>query len=265
MGKWNFAKYLLDAKKCVDSVLYISKNGMAVRNINLRNKVAELQRSFYINCCVVLDDSFHTGKKELCKKDKIVSRIYYERDKNSAHKDLNYQPQQFKTLAELADIMKTQIIHVREVCKDTLPQVVTLDFVPHGRELFRLVNRLTDNEEEKIKKLKHLGYGQKLPEGVPTMELHICYDTEEVRQLSEEERKKQAVVFMAGLNSYEDLQNQQDSCILVNVLHNQNMWCTPNEKSFAMVEELQKAGFMDQYEIPQISFKRMNSCIALKR
>lgn len=61
------AKYLIDAKKNVDSILFIEENIDKVCNLNLRRKIEELRREFYINCCVVLDKSHPKNKKKFVK------------------------------------------------------------------------------------------------------------------------------------------------------------------------------------------------------
>ena len=94
MKKWELSRYLIDAKKCVDSIIFISDNIKAITNIDVRDKVNSKRNSFYINCCVVLDKSFPKKKKALCDSDEIAKELYYERDKNSAHNtqsDLEYK------------------------------------------------------------------------------------------------------------------------------------------------------------------------------
>lgn len=103
MTKWEFARYLIDAKKCVDSVLYIFINAEELRYIDLRKKINEIRNEFYIKCCVVIDKYIENSKqkkKGLCNTDEIINSLYYERDKNSAHKDEKYQAQQFDSLSE---------------------------------------------------------------------------------------------------------------------------------------------------------------------
>ena len=39
MTKWELARYLIDAKKCVDSIMYIDENLVALKNIGVREKV----------------------------------------------------------------------------------------------------------------------------------------------------------------------------------------------------------------------------------
>ena len=48
MTKWEVARYLIDAKKCIDSIWYIADNTKSLSNINLRKKTNELLREFYI-------------------------------------------------------------------------------------------------------------------------------------------------------------------------------------------------------------------------
>lgn len=250
MQKWELAKYLIEAKKNVDSVWYIAENVPVIANINLREKEESILRSFYVNCCNVLDKSFPKKKKALCAEDEIIARIYYERDKKYAHKDENYKAIPFNSLSELCERMKQQLIHVRKVCADFLPKEVTLDFVPHDKELFRFINGLTADKEEEIKRRKYIGYDQPIPPGSVTYERKPLYDTDAIRDMTDEQKKEYCVIIENGLNSYEGVQERQDSCIKINLLDNQNIWATPNQKSFACIKKLKDAGLIDQYEIP---------------
>ena len=77
----------------------------------------------------------------------------------------------------------------------------------------------------------------------------ILDSVDDIRELSEEEKNRQAVMIENGLNSKEGLQNRQDSCIKINVLFNQNVWATPNENSLRIIESLQTLGFLDEFEL----------------
>jgi hypothetical protein len=163
MNKWEFTRYLIDAKKCVDSILYMSENGDQLRYIDLRKKVADKRRDFYISCCIVLDNHItNTGlkKRDLCNEDEIVQAMYYERDKNSAHKDDNYKAKHYSSISEIADDMKIQLQYIRFLCADSLPTEVTLDFVSHDRELFRVLHRITALN-------KMLSIRESIPSGIP--------------------------------------------------------------------------------------------------
>ena len=81
------------------------------------------------------------------------------------------------------------------------------------------------------------------------IERAILDSVDDIRELSEEEKKRQAVMFENGLNSKEGLQNRQDSCIKINVLFNQNVWATPNASSLKIIERLQELGFLDEFEL----------------
>mgnify|MGYP006934597264 FL=1 len=84
-----------------------------------------------------------------------------------------------------------------------------------------------------------------------------------MKRLPEEERKKYCVIIENGLNSYEGLQNRQDSCIRVNLLFGEKTWVTPNADALKMVQELKRYGFMDQYEILQVDKLNDEKGIAL--
>ena len=47
--KWENASFLINAKKCIDSFLYISMNILQLSNLDLRDKLDKLRQNFYIN------------------------------------------------------------------------------------------------------------------------------------------------------------------------------------------------------------------------
>ncbi len=254
MNKWELARYLIDAKKAVDSVWFIAQNGEKLRNIDIRKEIESHKSDFYINVCAVLDE-FTGGKKrkrEVCNSDKVINAIYYERDKHYAHKDYDYRPKAYDSLSAIYEDMKSQLNHVREVCADVLPDVVTLDFVPHDKQLFRHLHGVTPEKEEEIKKAKHPGYGQPIPEGVETKEFQILQDSEDAKFLTPEDRKEYATLVECGICSNESLQNFQDAAIKTNVLFEENMWCSFNPKQDAKINKLKEMGYFDEYDIPRI-------------
>lgn len=278
MKKWQNASYLIDAKKCIDSLLYISLNVNKLANINLKEKVNNIRKKFYINLCYILDEKYAKDKKEICKLNKFINRIYYERDKNVAHKDSNYKPRKYNSFEIEIEDKKKEIEEVKILCKEMLPSRVTLDYVPHDKELFRLINRLNadmemdankikyprgvfhsyqlseegthffrdfDTEEEDRRAAKLLGYDY---DEVISRRLVECAD--DISQMSKEEKSRAAVLIENGINSYEGLQNRQDSCIKFNLLYGENIWAQPNYHNFKKIEELKEIGFLDEFELP---------------
>lgn len=255
MNKWELAYYLIDAKKCVDSMMFISRNVRALRNIDLLERGNELRRKFYINCCVVLDKSFVSQKKRLCAEDEIVKRLYYERDKTSAHKDENYEPRKYSTWgAEIAE-KKKELSHIRDICKDHLPQVLSLNYVPHDRIYFRLVNGVTEEKEEQIKHKKHPQYGEKPPEGSQMETRKPFYNIDQLKQVRKEGTDNYCVLFEAGLNTDEMTQNAQHFCILMNLLFDQDCWMKPQMVFHSFFGDLKRIGLIDTFETPNPSFE----------
>ena len=240
MKNWELARYLIEAKKNIDTLLYIKDNQKLLGNLDLRAKIANTCQQFYINCCIVLDKSFPKAKKRLCENE-IIASIYYERDKNSAHKDENYRSQKFKTPDELIAILKNQLETVRNTCAEYLPENITLDYVPHDKELFRLVYRVNaqmevdvntvkyplgvfhsyqlseegqhyfrefDTSEEDKRIAKEFGYDYD-----EVIKRQVLQSVDDIPQMSDEEKQRQAIIVENGLNSYEGLQNRQDFCI----------------------------------------------------
>lgn len=279
-SKWLLAKHLIDAKKCVDSLLYIFQNVQQLQTINLRDRCDTLRQKFYINLCDVLSEKVGKKKHELCKTDAIIGRIYYERDKKAAHKDSSYRPRVYDSPQEEIEDKKKEILYVREFCKSILPDVLTLDFVPHDKELFRLVHRLNVDMERDANLIKYprcVFHSYQLSEegrhafrafDTETQDREIArtfgfdYDkvaekvplssVDDLSSMTEEEKQRLAIILENGINIYEGVQNRQDFCIQYNITFNGNLWVIPSANAFKMTEELTEAGFLDVFEIPHV-------------
>ena len=281
-NKWENANFLITAKKCIDSFLYISNNILELCNLDLREKTNTLRQIFYINLVNVLDELFNTTtkRKNIRQNDKIIDKIYYERNKKSAHKDDDYKPRIYNTLEDEIQDKKNELLHVREICAETLPDIITIDFVPHDKELFRLVNRLNatletdvnkikypsstfhsyqlskegkhvfkefDTEEQDRRNSKMFGYDYD-----KVLERYPLQSIDDIKIMSDQEKQRYGVIMENGINSYEGLQNRQDACIKINALFDLNMWCEANINIFKQIEELKKIGFLDVFEIPHL-------------
>lgn len=274
MCKWENARYLIEAKKTVDSLIFISLNEKKLSNLNLQEKCESLRQKFYINVCVVLDQVFSKNKKDICEHDSTINRIYYERDKHAAHKDKDYCPREYSSLHEEIEDKKSELMHVREVCKDILPGILTLDFVAHDKELFRYIFKISPDDEECIIKAKYPKVENEfcyIPEnydllsdsdiekrlsiiakqfGLDSIKLNKkeAWSADIVKELSDEDKKKIAYLIPDGLNSEEGLQNRQQACIYINIMFNQNIWVYPNDEVLDQIRNMKEDGILDEYE-----------------
>ena len=57
-----------------------------------------------------------------------------------------------------------------------------------------------------------------------------------------------AVLVVAGLNFYESQQNLEDFYILINCIHNKNLWTFDVENRVQVYKELKHSGIIDQYD-----------------
>lgn len=245
MKEWELARYLIDAKKNIDSIIYIEQNIDELSYINVKDIIKNIQKNFYLNLCYILDDVYQNGKKKEICKNQIIDSVYKERDKDKAHKDKNYIKPIYNSIEEMINVMKNQILEVRKVCYKDIPSILTLDFVPHDKELFRLIHGLNKSEEEKIKQKK---YNKTLIKGNNTKK--IFDDTEDIKNINSNEIINYAVLMKDGINLYEGIQERQDSCINLNVLFNRDLWVRFNEKNRKIIEQLIENGLIDEYGIP---------------
>lgn len=251
MKNWELARYLIDAKKCVDSIMFIKENHSSLTNINLRKKVSGFKNDFYINCAIVMDHALNNKKrKELKSKDQIIKKIYYERDKNSAHKDEDYKSTEYSSLDDMVTDLKNQSIHVKKICSDELPSVITLDFVAYDSELFRFIRGITPEKENLINEEK---YPLKKDAEINNegKSYKLLDDTEDMRYINETDLKDFATIVDNGINEYEGLQNRQDFCIKANVLNGTNIWASFNNNTLNKLQKLKKLGVLDEYNVPK--------------
>lgn len=222
--QWKLAENLIDSKVAVDSLWYISKHLEDLYDVrtlcyNARNK-------YYINACAVLDKSVckNKKKKEIISKYDFAKRIYTERDKYYAHKDENYIPPHFyKTLEEEAIYLQNELKEILKLCKDYLPNEISLDYVCYDANLFRQINKINPNNEEKIKKVLFPFYNRVNPIKKDSVSINVLYDTNEINR-KDFSKENYGVLFKAGLTAEETLQNLQKACITLNILYDKNTW-----------------------------------------
>ena len=217
MNKWELARYLIDAKKCVDSIEYIGAHAKELSYINLREKVDEKLKTFYLNLRLIYTNVFSKNERSvLSKNDPLYKDTMYEADKNYAHKDDSYIHKEIGSFDELSECLKEKIIHCKDICNEKLPSAITLDFVVHDPTLFRLVNKIGKEEEEAIMKMFHPNYG-KAVEGPSFKTIRVFNDTEDIKAIGDS--SDYGTIVSAGLTQCETLQNMQDFFIKTNVLY----------------------------------------------
>lgn len=246
MKKWELARYLIDAKKNIDSLMYINDHLDELSNLDIKSKIYSIQTEFYIKLCVIFDDIYDKKKREICKGNAIIEDIYKERDKDKAHKDKNYIKPNYASISEMIDVMKKQILEVKSMCDKNLPDVLTLDFVSHDKELFRFIHGLTKDKEDEIRRQKYITTQKSIDGDIKK----VFDDTEDMKNIKEDEKRSYAVLMKDGINIYEGIQERQDACIKINVLFDDNIWIRFDKKSRMKIEELAKNGLIDSYGMP---------------
>lgn len=144
--------------------------------------------------------------------------------------------------------MKKQLLAVKSLCDDYLPEQLTVDFVAFDSGLYRLAKGITKEKEEEI-------FNRKFPLrnslNVPPEEGIIkkfFSDTEDLRDIPEDSRSDYVTLIRMGICMEESIQRLQDDCIRTNVLFDEtNMWVTTDLEKW---KELRKTGLMDEFDIP---------------
>lgn len=261
MRKWEFTKYLISAKKDVDSLLFIHNNLNYIPIALRMDYVDRIRDHFYINCCVVVDhflddhnimNTKTESKRTEWKKERpLIESLFYERDKNSAHIDETYRSKHYESFLRLIKEMKMQIKAILQECSDCLPDNIVIDYFPHDKVLFRLINKISISDEDEINKSKYVDHKEGFAIGNLSKPRQVVYDIKELRGLTKEEKQNLAVTVDAGLNFYEAQQNLQDFYILVNDIHDFNLWTYNVADRCKVYEKLKSTGIIDQYDRPR--------------
>ena len=176
---------------------------------------------------------------------RVHKKVYYERDKNSAHKDSNYEKSTYENLDSLIVDLKKKLDSIRNECQNFLPDALTLDYIPYDKQLYRQMLGITVEKEHEINHRKYGNYYKREIE----LSVPIFDDVEGDKFLKEEESANLSVVFKAGINFLEGLQERQDTAIKLNLSNDLDMWSRMNQKVYNFCLELQKNGFMDEYGV----------------
>lgn len=248
MKKWELAYYLIEAKKNIDSIQFIDENYAKLANINRNKIINDKISSFYLNCSKVVDNAFSRSERnQLCKTDSIIEHIFYERDKNVAHVDDDYVKKTYVDNSDLITHLKKEICHVKDICKKSLPDILTLDFVPHDKQLFRLIHGINLENEEEINSKKYPLYSSEYLSEEFLYPLKPIYDGQETRFIGDESKSDYVSVVDNGINILEGIQNRQDFCITINLLYNLDLWMPFEEKKMQLYNSLRQNEILDDY------------------
>lgn len=257
MNNWELAKYLLSAKKDIDSLLYIKDNLDNISTIIKKDYIDRLRDHFYINCCVVIDE--YLEQKNIKGKEKTewkesypkIQQLYYERDKNSAHIDDDYKIKNYISFNQIVNEMKGQLHQIYNICIDLLPEVFEINYFPHDKVLFRLINNVDIKKEKEINKSKYVDHTEGYAIGDSPRIIDVVYDIKELRGLSRERKKELGAIVEAGLNFFEFQQNLQDFYILINNIHDLDYWTFNVNNRVNAYLELKKSGIIDNFDRPK--------------
>lgn len=126
---WINTKYFVEAFRCVCSLSYLQEHNELSQFINAQDFIDGKLHRFYINLCALVDIHCDISKsnserpkykKMLKTKYPSFNWIFYERDKNAAHKDSDYIINLDISLSDMIVKMKNAIRTINSVCRDVV-------------------------------------------------------------------------------------------------------------------------------------------------
>ena len=241
---WTNTYYFIKAFRCVCSLLYYEENIEKCKYINAQDFVEEKLHKFYINICSLIDihceisknkEGKNKYKKELKLKHPLLNWVFYERDKNAAHKDFNYIPNLDIKLSDLITKMKETIKITSIVCNNILiddNKYKYINYYKYDPLLFRYIDGITPEIEKKFREdiKSQMRQYIKEEEGVKIKGSFetIC----DLRQTKNIKDKQPLIIIENGLmgQPYDMLEHRQDGYIKYNAMNDSNwLWITLEE------------------------------------
>lgn len=150
--KWENTLYLENAVSCIRSLMFLSVHKDECEPIYSEDEIVdEKYKTFILALSYILDEfckmNYKQGKKNtkrfLYTMYPFIQRIYYERDKNVAHKDRDYKTTSFHNLEERINMMKNMINSVRNACSEVLSDKYNIEYFPYDEKLRFCVFQIT--------------------------------------------------------------------------------------------------------------------------
>lgn len=233
---WINTEYFIEAFRCVCSLSYLEEHNEVCQFINAKDFINGKLHRFYINLCALVDihcecsvsDSKRSAYKKMLKTMcPSYDWIFYERDKNAAHKDSNYLVNLDISLSELIMHMKNAIRITNIICSNVISDKIEYEYYSYDSLLFRYVNGITPDLE---KAFNDSIYTKPQVNEKNCTIFKTILDTKQVRSL-----KSDANYCIIGTNGlmgqpYDMLEHRQDMCFRLNAWSGSDAWVTLQNK-----------------------------------
>lgn len=247
--KWIIASYILNAKTKIDSLSYFAKYHEKIPIGALSNIIYPTYLDFFIECCAAVDNHIElaniassTGsisRKQLQTSYIEIEKIYYWRDKFAAHHDLDALGyglcESFSSWKIHIEKLKNYLKVVMSVCKSSIPDMFTLEYVIHDPIAFRLVHRIDRLHEEKIYNMQHplrsiYNNYDIFNKNTKNKDIHLINSVDDVCRYIRTKNvlarpNDIGVLLELGICMEETLQRLQEKIIIFNILYDENTWC----------------------------------------
>lgn len=159
--RWKNIQHLEIAVGCIRSLMFFSchKDDCCTiysedEFVNGKYEKFILEASYVLdNFCKIKNRQEKNIKSILCAMYLSIEKIYYERDKNVAHKDKNYKAMQFASLDARIAIMEKMVDDIRSVCSEILSEKYKAIYFPYDDELRFCVYQVTRDIIDKYRKI----------------------------------------------------------------------------------------------------------------
>lgn len=234
---WINTEYFIEAFRCACALSYLEEHNEICQFINTKDFIDSKLHRFYINVCALVDihcEYFVSNSKRASYKKMLKTMcpsydwIFYERDKNAAHKDSDYLVETDVSLSELIIRMKQALNVTKIICANIISDKIEYEYYSYDSLLFRYVNGITPGLEKELNSNIYKNY-QINNKNLALFE--AISDSRQVRNLKQP-NTNYCVVCTNGLmgQPYDMLEHRQNMCFILNAYYGCDMWVTLQNK-----------------------------------
>ena len=234
---WINTEYFINAFRCVCSLNYLEKHNEICQFINAKDFIDGKLHRFYINLCALVDIhcDYSKNKKNRAIYKKMLKTMYpafdwifYERDKNAAHKDSNYKINLDINMPELINKMKKAISTTQNICSNVLSDKIEYEYYAYDSLLFRYINGITPSLEKDFNNFFN-NFSIKKQFDTNANNFIIFDNISDTRQIRNLNTNKDYCIINTGslcFHPYDMLEHMQDTLIKLNAWKGYDSWVT---------------------------------------
>ena len=161
-------------------------------------------------------------------------------------------PKEYSSASELSRTLFNELNYAKKLKESELPPIFTLDIVPYDPDLFRMLHKVSANDEKRIRYHRYDLWCDSSPDSFYG-KLKPLHCSRRLKDSLDKDRKERGLLLGIGINLYDDLLATQHLCFSSNLHSDKEFyWCFLDPKLTTRLDKLRRIGVIDHFDIPDI-------------